>query len=81
MADEAGIYELLWRPEEIGITHASQLVEPLKSGLQKLKDTPELFKKFNPANGWGSYGDLVSFVEVYLKACLEHPKARVSASR
>ena len=29
MADEAGIYECLWRPEEIGITKAGQLIEPL----------------------------------------------------
>ena len=31
MAREAGIYEACWRPEEIGITKAAQLIEPHKA--------------------------------------------------
>jgi len=33
MAMEAGIYEYLWRPDEIGITKAGRLIEPLSKGL------------------------------------------------
>jgi hypothetical protein len=33
MAKEAGIYKHLWRPDEIGITLAGELIEPLQSGL------------------------------------------------
>ena len=33
MAQEAGIYKHLWHPEELKITKASQLIEPLKKGL------------------------------------------------
>jgi len=29
MADEAGVYKHLWRPEEIGLTKAAELIEPL----------------------------------------------------
>lgn len=81
MADEAGIYEHLWRPEEIGIYTAQQLIEPLKAGLKRLEENPDHYKKFDPENGWGTYGGLVRFVEEYLEACIDHPQAVVEVSR
>lgn len=81
MAGEAGIYEHLWRPDEIGITKAAELIEPLRAGLALLKSDPSRFKKFNPENGWGTYEGLVAFVEKYLAACEEYPAAVVRVSR
>jgi hypothetical protein len=81
MAKEAGIYEHLWRPDEIGITKAAQLVEPLRSGLELLRSDPARFEKHNASNGWGMYKHFVPFVENYLKACEENPDADVSVSR
>jgi len=82
MADAAGLYMCLWRPEEIGITRAEQLVEPLASGLKKLQDDPYGFEeKYSPSNGWGTYEGLVRFVSDYLDACKRYPNALVSASR
>lgn len=81
MAREAGIYEALWRPEEIGIEYAHQLMVPLAFGLETLRDKPEHFRKFAPENGWGTYGGLVEFVEKYLEACIENPDAEVHACR
>lgn len=81
MAHEAGIYKHLWRPEEIGITKAEQLIEPLKNGLELLESDPERFKAFNPENGWGSYEGLVRFVQKYLEACKENPDATIDVSR
>lgn len=81
MADAAGIYKHLWQPEEIGITQARQLIEPLTEGLSRLESNPETFKAHNPPNGWGDYNGLVRFVREYLAACREHPEAEVSASR
>jgi len=81
MAEEAGIYKHLWRPEEIGITKASQLIEPLRAGLGLLLTDPERFKKFNPPNGWGDYEGLVNFVSEYLATCEENPNASVRVSR
>jgi len=81
MAGEAGIYKHLWRPDEIGVEYACDLITPLKEGLDKLKENPEHYKTFNPENGWGNYGGLVAFVEEYLKACQENPDAEVSAWR
>lgn len=81
MAEAAGIYEHLWRPGEIGITKASQLIEPLRVGLALLESDPERFKKFDSPNGWGLYKYFVPFVRRYLKACVESPDADVRVSR
>lgn len=81
MADEAGIYEHLWRPEEIGITTAIQLIDPLREGLHRLKSDPKKYEEFAPENKWGSYEGLVKFVEAYLDACYRYPDATIEVSR
>jgi hypothetical protein len=81
MAEAAGIYEHLWRPEEIGVEKAGDLVGPLEAGLRRLKGHPGKYRKLNPDNGWGTYEGLVEFVERYLAACEAHPDAEVSAHR
>jgi hypothetical protein len=81
MAAEAGIYEALWRPEEIGITTARQLIEHLELGLAALRSDPKRFEALNPSNGWGSYRDFVPWVERYLQACVLWPDATVRVWR
>lgn len=81
MADAAGIYQVLWRPDEVGISKANQLIDSLRSGLKRLKDSPDEFRKYNPSNGWGTYDGLVKFVGDYLAACIEYPDAEVEVSR
>jgi hypothetical protein len=82
MAEEAGLYLYLWRPDEIGITKAGQLIEPLRDGLALLKGAePERFKAFDAPNGWGLYEHFVPWVERYLAACIENPDADVHVSR
>lgn len=81
MADKAGIYYPLWRPEEKGWTHAKQLISPLEAGLEALKADPSAFRKLNPDNGWGDYDCLVEFAEGYLEACREWPDAEIEVSR
>jgi len=81
MANAAGIYNELWRPEEIGITTAGQLIVPLRKGLRKLNERPELFTPFNPHSGWGHYDCLLRFVTRYLDACIANPDASVVVSR
>lgn len=81
MAEAAGIYYPLWRPEEIGIETAEQMIKPLEEGLKLLKLNPASFEQYNSKNGWGLYKNFVPFVERILEACKEHPKAKVYASR
>lgn len=75
------LYEYLWRPEELGITKASELIYPLTIGLAKLKDNPDFYKTFDSPNGWGLYEHFVPFVDKYLNACILNPEASVHASR
>ena len=81
MADEAGIYECLWRPEEIGIKHAHQIVPILEKGLALLVTQKARFEAFNSPNGWGMWEHFVPFCADYLQACRDHPWAVVRASR
>ena len=81
MADEAGIYKHLWRPEEIRITKASELIEPLRTAIEAMKIDPDRFKEYNPDNGWGDYEGFLEFVSQYLEACIENPDAEIEVSR
>ena len=81
MAAHAGIYNVLWCPEEHGIQTAAQLTEPLRQGLAQLRHDPERYRAKTPRNGWGTYEGLVAFVETYLAACERFPEAEVSVSR
>jgi hypothetical protein len=77
MADEAGLYEALWRPGENGFILAKDIIPILKSGLEKLKEEPEKFKKLGASNGWGTYEGLVSFVEDILENCEKYPNGKL----
>jgi hypothetical protein len=81
MAAEAGIYEIVWKPEENNITKAWQLIKPLKKAIAEMKADPARFEKHNAPNGWGLYEHFVPWLEKYLEACEEYPEAKVRASR
>lgn len=81
MADAAGIYGCVWRPEEHGIETANQLIMPLTEGITLLKSDPERFKAFDSPNGWGTYENFVPWLEKYLEACQTCPKGTISVSR
>ena len=81
MAKEAGIYYQLWRPDELKIVYARELIDSLTKGLQKMKDNPEYYKQFNASNGWGLYEHFIPWIEKYLNACIEYPNAVIAISR
>ncbi len=81
MADKAGIYYALWRPEEKGYKIASDIIPILEKGLADLKARPKYFEKFNASNGWGTYEHFVPWVEEVLEGCKEFPDAKISISR
>jgi hypothetical protein len=81
MASVAGLYKPLWRPEELGLTMAGELVDLLTRGLAWLTDHPDEAKSHNPSNGWGDYDGLVRFTRAYLDACKANPTALVRVSR
>lgn len=83
MADACGLYEALWRPEELkdNPQKAGDLIPTLEVGLARLRSNKETLLDFSPENGWGTYDDLFLFVEGYLSACKAHPSAVISVSR
>lgn len=81
MAKAVGLYEVLWRPEEIGISIASQMITPLENGIKELTANPEKYKVFNPPNGWGDYNIFVDFCKSVLHDCREYPDATIEVGR
>jgi len=80
MATEAGIYKVLWHPEENGFNKAKQIISILEKGLKDMKERPEHYEQFNAPNGWGSYEHFVPWVEDVLKACKRYPEASIETS-
>jgi hypothetical protein len=80
-AVEPSFYKALWRPEELGVTKAKELIPALRGGITRLKSDPVFFQTFNAPNGWGKYEDLIDFAERYLAACEANPEADIEVSR
>lgn len=81
MAKEAGIYNIVWHPDEHGINYAYQLIEPLTKAIADMKQHPYKYEKYDAPNGWGTYEHFVPWLERYLNACEEDPMSRVRVSR
>ncbi|MAG50018.1 hypothetical protein CL621_00050 [archaeon] len=81
MAREAGIYHHLWRPEELNITLAKDLIEPIREGLADMRERSDHYKKYNSENGWGLYKHFVPWIQNYLDACIENPNSIIEVSR
>ena len=81
MAEEAGVYKCLWRPEENGYETAIQIVPLLTDGIKAMLDDPEKFKMLNPSNGWGDYNGLMVAVGKILLECKKNPTYLIKACR
>ena len=81
MADNAKIYDVVWRPEENGVTKAKQLIKPLENAIKNMENSPDRFELFNAPNGCGTYSHFLSWLRNYLEACKNYPEAEVSADR
>lgn len=75
------LYQVLWRPEEVLVHRARELIPLLEAGYQELRARPEHYSQWNPENGWGTYHSLCSFVQEYLLACRENPDAEIEVCR
>ena len=81
MAQEAGIYDVLWHPDTSGISVAGDLIVVLSHTIKHMRENPTHYEQFNPENGWGSYRHFVPRLEALLEACKKHPKAKIEADR
>lgn len=81
VGDDLTLYQILWRPDEIPLTTARQLIVYLAQGMNVLLDDADRLRDYNPENGWGNYNNLLNFTKEYLVACMENPDAELSISR
>lgn len=81
MAEKAGLYTALWRPEEEGLCIAKDLIRPLQEGIGNMIANKAELKIYNPENGWGNYENLLEFAGSYLKACERYFNCGVNVSR
>lgn len=81
MAKACELYKSLWRPEELGIKYARDLIPYISTGLSELASKPEEYSKYNSPNGWGTYQGLVRFTTSIYIACLDYPDMLVQVDR
>lgn len=81
MAKAAGLYKVMWRPEEIGVETAEEAILFLEAGVRELKSNREKYEKYNPANGWGDYEGLCKAAQNILDACYQNKDARIYICR
>jgi hypothetical protein len=81
MADAAGIYKALWRPEEIDAVYAKDISAIVDEGLIKLVLNPTEYRKYDSPNGWGMYDHFVPFVMAYAEALRNNPDAVIRVGR
>lgn len=81
MAEAAGIYRELWRPDDLEAGSAGDIIPALRRGLEWLRANETEARKHDAPNGWGMYEHFVPFVEQYLAACETNPRAKVSVWR
>ena len=75
IAEKVGILDYIWKPNELGISKAEQLISPLTIGLQLLESVPGHFGVAQE-----TLDDFVECVRKYLAACEQNPDAEISAT-
>lgn len=82
MAEAAGIYKYVWRPDECpDVKCAGDLIVPLQRGINEMVSNPAKYIAMNPPNGWGSYETFLPWLQNYRQACVDYPKAQVGVCR
>jgi hypothetical protein len=81
MAELSYLYKPIWRPDENGITFASQMIQYLEAGIDKLEKNPDFYIKIQPSNGFGSYHSFLKVCREYLDICKEYPDAIIDVCR
>lgn len=75
------LYCIVWRPEELNMSTTSDILEPLKDGINFMIDHRKHLLQFNPANGWGNYTHFLQWLIKYKEACEDNPDCKIEISR
>jgi hypothetical protein len=74
-------YDKEYEFEESVTVIAGDIIPYLQKGIDKLELKPEVYKEFNPENGWGDYDGLLRKAKEFLEACTNYPNAKIEVSR
>lgn len=81
MAEQGGFYGYVWRPEEMGVTKASQMAVHLRRAIAWMESHRGDAPMFSGMGGPGSHAELLQSLREYLAACEEFPDADIEVSR
>jgi len=70
IANQAGLYDALWRPETIA-RRAGDLIAPLRAGLVLLQQSAWFWEKY------GDHAAFIALVEAQLEACEREPECLI----
>jgi len=81
MAKAAGLYEVVWRPDELASRQLRDLRPALLAGIDRMVEHAEKLKQLAPSNGWGTYESFMRALHQLLWVANTYPLAYVSPSR
>lgn len=81
MAKKAGIFQVLWRQEETGLTKAKDLMKPLEEAIKKMKKKPKMYKGLESPCGYGTYENFLQWMEKLLEVCSRYPDHEYNTCR
>lgn len=76
-----GNKDVVWHPEENGITKAGDLIPYLKDAIREFIAAPERYQHLEPDNGGGSIRTTLPWLKEMLDAATEYPDDIVEVSR
>lgn len=79
-ARDATLYDVMWHPEALQLTKASQATPWLIAAKASMVEHKEYLKQFNSPNGWGIYDNLLNLVTNYIIATEYSPTAKINTS-
>ena len=80
IATNVGLYRYLWKPNAVGIRAAKELIKPITSGLDKLKDQEETYINSEDEKVKNAYKEFIPLLENYLRACKMFPNSFVDVN-
>lgn len=88
MAKALGVYEILWRPEELaekaGVDkiYVKNFIKPINEAIEELTSNIDYYQeKYGPENGWGSAEVLLEDLRKIRQAIEDNPNGYFEASR
>jgi hypothetical protein len=66
-------------PSEWNNIKCSEMIDVLYKGINRLKDSPNKYKKYEPRNGYGTVESTIEFLERIKTNCELYPYAKIEA--